>query len=241
MVLALDIGNTRTKLGWFDGAELVAVEQRPTDAAPHLPAERHADQVVLAGVVPRALAAWAEWLAGRGLPVRVLGRDCQVPLPVNYEPPESLGADRLLGALAAARRHGAPVLTADCGTATTLNVVDAGGVFVGGTIGCGLGTQRDALAERAALLPAVELEPPTAALGQDTSACLRSGLVLAHAGMIGWLADRLRAEAGLPGAPLIGTGGHAAVLARALPGLFAEVDPHLVLRGLALAHGESER
>ena len=239
MLLALDIGNTRTKLGWFDGQALVVAEHLPTADAPSLPADREVEVAVLSGVVPDALDAWRDWLGARGVPVRCVGRDLAVPLTIDYNPPESLGADRLLGALAAARRHGAPVLTADCGTATTLNVVATGGVFVGGTIGCGLSTQRDALAHEAALLPALDLEPPTAVLGRDTLACLRSGLVLAHAGMISWLAQRLRAEANLPGAPLVATGGHAPLLARALPGLFAEVDPHLVLHGLALAHWET--
>lgn len=239
MLLALDIGNTRTKLGWFDGADLAAADHRPTTDEPSLPADRPVTEAVLSGVVPTALAAWSAWLGERGVCVRRVGDDLAVPLTVDYHPPESLGADRLLGALAAAHRHGSPVLTADCGTATTLNVVANGDVFVGGAICCGLGTARDALAREAALLPRIELEPPAGVLGRDTAACLRSGLVLAHAGMISWLAQRLRAEANLPSAPLVATGGHAAVLARALPGVFAEVDPHLVLRGLAATYWEN--
>jgi type III pantothenate kinase len=160
-------------------------------------------------------------------------------MAVHYDPPASLGVDRLLAAIGAADRHGMPVLIADCGTATTLDAVDPDGAFVGGAILCGLATQRDALAERTALLPPVELEPPPAVLGQNTAACLQVGLVLGHAGAIAWLSKRMRMALAAPWAPLIGTGGLAPVLAEAVPDLFSAVEPDLVLDGLRLTYESS--
>lgn len=235
MLLTVDIGNTTLRAGLYDAARLVDLWTGPTHEAAALAGwlrgRPAVDAMVAGSVVPDAEARLARALGGA---VRWAGRDLPIPLAHAYRPPESLGSDRLLAALAARERYGAPVLVADCGTATTLEAVRADGSYAGGAILCGLATQRDALAQRAAQLPAIPLAAPARAVGDSTLACLQSGLVLGHAGAVAWLAERVRAELACPRAPLVGTGGLAAVLAEAVPELFAAVDDHLVLDGLRL-------
>ncbi len=244
MLLALDLGNTNAHATLFAGEVVAASLTFPTADAAHT-GERIArwcgqlggpvTQVVVAGVVPPAVAAAERSLVAHGWPVAVLARDFAAPMTVRYEPPTSLGADRLLAALAARELCGAPVLVADCGTATTLDVVAPDGAFAGGAILCGLGLQRAALHHQTALLPEVPLVAPPRAIGNSTVSCLQSGLVLAHAGAVAGLAARMRAECGCPDAPLVGTGSLAAVLRDADPRLFDRLEPDLTTTGLRLA------
>lgn len=250
MLLAVDVGNSRVKLAWFEAGHLRATANQTAHTAPgvglvcptgcrlDLPAGGTA---YLSSVFPPAAQAWLSYLLEQGWRVRWAGVDFPSPLPLDYDPPEALGTDRWLGALAATRRVGGPVLSVDCGTATTLNVVDAAGVFRGGAIACGLGTSRDALAKQASALPALELNLPTQALGRNTDAGLASGLILGHAALIAGLADQLRAEVGQPDCPIVATGGWSDLLARARPGLFDQVEPDLVLWGLHHAFMEEPR
>jgi type III pantothenate kinase len=237
MLLAIEIGNTSVAAATFDGARLVALWRGGTHAASEpfadwLPTD--IDAVALAGVVPDVVARWERAVGARlDLEALVVGRDCAPPMPTHYAPGQ-LGIDRLLAATAAAEQFGKPVLVADCGTCTTLDAVSPDGTFMGGAILCGLETARDALAERAALLPSVPLEAPCEAIGRSTVACLQAGLVLGHCGAIAWLARRMRHELAAPWAPLIGTGGLADRIEAASPGLFAHLEPHLVLHGLRL-------
>jgi type III pantothenate kinase len=239
MLLAIEIGNTTVAAAVFDGPTVVARWRGQTHAAEDQPAALlaacHAEDIVVAGVVPEVLARWeARLKALSGAPPLVVGRDLPAPLTSSYAPGQ-LGIDRLLAAAAAVELCGSPVLVADCGTATTLDAVAPDGCFVGGAILCGLETARDALAQRAALLPRVELASPPAALGQNTVECLQAGLVLGHAGAIAWLAKRLRRELAAPWAPLVGSGGWAPLLAQAVPDLFTRLEPDLALLGLKLA------
>jgi len=244
MLLALDLGNTNAHATLFDGDASCASLAFPTADAAHT-GERVAEwcgqlggevtQAIVAGVVPTAIAAAEQSLTARGWPVAVFDRDFGAPMAVRYEPPTSLGADRLLAALAARDLCGAPVLVADCGTATTLDVVTPDGAFAGGAILCGLGLQQAALHNRTALLPEVPLSVPATVIGTSTVSCLQSGLVLAHAGAVAWLAARMRAECGCLDAPLVATGSLAAVLSEAEPGLFCGIEPALTTEGLRLA------
>ena len=245
MILAVDIGNSTVAAAVFGAGIPTARWTVPTwGTAPaaalatwfaSLPA--NPDRAVLASVVPEVASAWRTALTGRVGLVEEVGQELALPLELDYDTPETLGVDRVLSAAAGAARHGAPVIVASCGTATTVDVVDQGRRFRGGAILAGLGMQRDALSRRAAQLPAVPLDPPLTAVGRSTATCLQSGLLLGHAAAIDGLAGRFRRELDLPGAPLIGTGGLADVLQRAEPGLFTAVWNDLVLEGLALAAG----
>lgn len=243
MILVVDIGNSTVVAGPPDGirerwpthgtdprqavSDLVAALAERNPGRPRL--------VALSSVVPAVTPAWRAALSAICGDVRQAGVELPLPLRVDYATPATLGVDRVLSAAGAARLHGAPVLVAGCGTATTLDVVDRDGVFRGGAILCGLALQRDALASGTAQLPAVPLDPPARAVGRSTVECLQSGLVYGHAAAVAGLAARMRAELDLPEAPLIGTGGLAPVLASAAPELFTAVWPELVLGGLTLA------
>lgn len=241
MLLALDIGNTNVTAGCFDGAGLLwrqrAATAEPPDRALTVwfaGAEAPA-RAVVAGVVPAAADAWQAALEQRGWAVDRLRAADAALLPVDYDPPASLGIDRWLAALAARERFGVPVIVVDAGTATTIDAIDAAGTFRGGAILIGLELAREALAAGTALLPAVPLEVPRRAAGRTTIEALQSGLVLGHAAGVAGLVRRLRDELDLGAAPVIGTGGRVGLLAAAESNLLAHIEPDLVLWGLALA------
>lgn len=246
MFLAITVGNSSIALGSFHHGELTAVQRAP--ASPdNGPGEQLGgwldrlseapETVLLAGVVPDLVTAWEAHVRQRwSVPVAVARRDFAVPLEVLYEPPEACGVDRLLAALAARERYGAPVLVADLGTATTLNVVGSNGAYLGGAILAGLGLMRDALATRTALLPTIDPVAPATIIGRSTNECLQVGLVAGHAAALAGLARQMRLELNAPDAPLIATGGWSQRVADAAPGLFTAVEPELVLYGLAICH-----
>lgn len=242
MLLAVDIGNSTVAVGGHDGAgwtacgwgEHHALLEPAAQLAAWSIAPGRFDVAALAGTVPARLGPWADACAAVVGEVWTITAATPLPLPVRYATPHTLGVDRRLAALAARSRHGAPVLVADFGTATTLDVVDADGAFVGGAILPGLAISRDALDRRTAQLPTVPLEPPAQIIGPSTLGCLQAGLVLGQVGAVAWLAERMRTEAGLPAAPLIATGGLAPILAAAAPGLFHAVEGDLIWEGMRL-------
>lgn len=198
--------------------------------------------IVLGSVVP----AWTDLIGSvaNRLGVRlVVVEASMVPLDVLLPSPDRLGIDRLLAAWGAVMRHGAPAIVIDLGTATTVDAVDASGGFRGGAILAGLALTRDALAGGTALLPQVSLEPPVAAIGTDTVAAIRSGVVIGQIGAVRELVNRMIGELGRPRPVVVATGAitaepwmREALLAPAGPGLpaiAAHVDPGLVLAALA--------
>lgn len=252
-LLTVSVGNTRTAVGLFaPGAPLVpgafATSRRRTaeECAVLVRSwlERHRPgrppaiaRVAIASVVPPSTAVWRE-VAGRlgaaDGETRVYGEDGDLGIDVRVRmPARAVGADRLLNALAARARFGAPVLVVDVGTALTLDVVDGAGAFVGGAIAPGPVTAAGGLWRRAPSLAPVAFAVPARAVGRTTEAALRAGIGLGAAGQIDALVRAARAELGAPSAPVVATGG----LGEALAGAAAVVDhvePWLTLRGLAL-------
>jgi len=247
MLLAIDAGNTETKVGLFDGPQLIGVARLPTARTPEPVCRtvaallagagagpRELDGVAIATVVPSATGPLAE--AARlvaGAAPLFLGADLDLRMPVRYEPPASLGADRLANAVAARALHGAPVIVVDCGTATKIEAVDARGVYLGGAIAPGIRSAADALFRRAALLDEVPLEAPARAIGGSTREALQSGIVLGAAASIEGLVARFRDELGVQ-APVVGTGGLLEIVAPACP-VISEREPALTLHGIRLA------
>lgn len=189
--------------------------------------------VLAVSVVPAALAAARSAFAGLGMQVEVAGVDRACPLQLAYGTPETLGADRWVGALAAHRRHGAAV-TVDCGTATTVNLVTAAGVFEGGAIGPGPGAIVAGMRATAPALPLADLDASPAMPGATTQECVDAGVLLGWCGAV----ERLVAEAQrrLPKAPLVVTGGNAARLL-AHSSLPLEHRPALLHEGLRALAG----
>jgi type III pantothenate kinase len=249
MFLALDIGNTNLTWGAFDGERLRASGKIPTDA--DRPAEGFARELRAAlaaaaidrstvtagmvGSVVRGMAAKARdairVLSGAGL--REARADMDLGIGFAVEDPGRVGIDRLLAA-AAAFVAGGPVVVADLGTALTVDLVSGDGIFMGGTIAPGLRLCLGALHGKTSLLPRVDLSPPAAVVGTNTPDCIRSGVVHGVAGMVDGLVRRVSEGASGPVRAIL-TGGDAAFLSPYLT-IPHELDPHLVLRGLLLAH-----
>ncbi|MFZ4508770.1 MAG: type III pantothenate kinase [Fimbriimonas sp.] len=248
MLLAIDVGNTHTVFGIWDRDNWRAIWRRATD-----PSET-SDQIgawlevvlkregltnvrgaVCASVVPRLDTAISEvcreWVR---TPLQFLRSGVAVGLDVVYEPPTSVGADRLANALAAREGWGSPVIVVDFGTATKFDVVDIAGRFVGGAILPGVKLSAEALFAKAAKLPTVEIVAPVRALGQSTQDALRSGIVLGYADAVEGLLGRLQREVGE--ATAIATGGLGEPFLELCPSLSAYI-PTLTLDGLVIAAG----
>jgi type III pantothenate kinase len=157
-------------------------------------------------------------------------------VPLLVDNPWEIGADRIISTLAAHELYGGPTIVIQFGTASSFDCVSAEGAFLGGAIAPGLAISANALASAASRLYQVELAPPPAALGKNTSDCMQSGIVFGHVGLVEGLVARLRAE--LPGgdrAKVIAHGGLADLMARVTPSIDI-VDPNLILAGLRIAY-----
>ena len=247
MLWAIDVGNTHTVVGLYEG-DWKAVWRLAThsgDTEDQIAATLHqlcsaqgiefrAKRVIVGSVVPSANATWKyfaeKWM---GVAPVFLESGDQVDLSITYDPPRAVGADRIANALAGIYKYGKPVIVVDFGTATTFDVVDSEGNYVGGAILPGVQISMEALAGRAAKLPSISLAAPDKAIGRNTVDALRSGVMFGYAGAVDALAKKIRAELGGV-ARVIGTGG----LAPAFLDLSEEiesVDVNLTLDGLILA------
>lgn len=250
MLLAIDVGNTQTVIGLFAEDELVAHWRISTNAA--LTADelrvkvsgllaldgrswRDVADVILASVVPPLTAAWEDVArVAAGHEVMVVGPGLKTGMPIRYDNPHEVGADRIVNGVAAFDRLGGPVIVVDFGTATTLDVIDADGAYLGGAIAPGLETSAEALFSRAARLSKVDLEPPTAVIGTNTRMSVQAGLLLGEASKVDGLVRRTWAELGAD-VPVIATGGLAERMS-VLCETIGHVDTDLTLRGLLLIH-----
>ncbi|MDI6712538.1 MAG: type III pantothenate kinase [Anaerosomatales bacterium] len=250
MILGIDVGNTQTVLGLFEGDDLGGHWRIATDASMTADELRvktsglldlagvsfaQVERVVLSSVVP-ALTEQYEAMAERatGRPAMVVGPGIKTGMPIKYDDPREVGADRIVNAVAAIEAYGAPVIVVDFGTATTFDVVDAAGAYVGGAIAPGVETSAEALFSRAARLAKVDLEPPARAIGRNTTESVQAGLLLGEAAMVDGLVRRIRAELGVP-ARVVATGGLASRMAP-LCETIETVDPDLTLRGLLVLY-----
>lgn len=253
MLLAVDVGNTHTILGVYDGEELrahwrIATKKESTpdefgvllrsllDAAG---VEKSAvDGVVVSSVVPD-LDTVFEKLARRvfGAEPLFIGPGIRTGLPILYDNPHEVGADRIVNAVAAVERYGAPVIVLDFGTATTFDVVGDKGEYLGGVIAPGLGISAEALFERAARLVHVDVREPQRVIGRNSQESMQSGLFYGYASLVEGVVQRIRDELGTP-APVVATGGLARVFEGQL-GFLEAVDPGLTLEGLRLIWGKN--
>lgn len=244
MLLAIDVGNTQTVLGLFDGDRLTQqfrLGTVRTSTADELSVLVRAfvdletlNGIVLCSSVPplvREYEAFAERWAGVDL--LVLGPGVPTGVPIRYDDPREVGADRIANTVAARERHGAPAVVVDFGTSTNFDVVNGSGEFAGGVLAPGVEISMDALFARAARLPRVPFAAPERVISQTTVAALQSGLVYGFAGQVDAIVDRIRDELGAPDAPVVATGGLADLIAPHSRTITA-VDPELTLQGLRL-------
>jgi type III pantothenate kinase len=248
LLLAVDVGNTQTVLGLYEGEGLVehwrvaTEEERTADELAALLVRLlelrrlgfgDVDGVSLASTVPPLVRAYQE-LAEHYLeaPLLVLGPGAKTGIPVLFDDPRQVGPDRIANALAARERHGAPCVVVDFGTSTNFDAVSASGEYVGGVIAPGIEISMDALFARAARLVKVELVAPETAIGKTTVAGLQAGLFFGFAGQVDGIVGRMRAELGGT-ALVVATGGLAGLIAPHSETI-ERVDPLLTLEGLRL-------
>jgi type III pantothenate kinase len=252
MLLVLDIGNTETTAGLFDGERLVAhwrlvteVSRTPDEIGLQLRALLASREVpvsavsgcAIASVVPALTGAVAEacqaLFGGEALVV-----DARTALPITLDviEPLTVGADRIVNTLAASRLFRQDTIVVDLGTATTFDCITADGVFLGGVIAPGLRTSAETLFRRTSKLPATELVAPATAIGRRTEDCIRSGVIFGTAESVDGIVRRIKAEWPTGRTPLVvATGGLAPVIQPHCREV-ERLEPDLTLMGLRIAY-----
>jgi type III pantothenate kinase len=243
MLLAVDVGNTQTVFGLYEGADLgerwrIATEaQRTGDELGALLADfldfAALDGICLSCTVPRLIREY-EHVAERWAkaPLLVIGPGIRTGIAVQHDAPHEIGPDRIVNAVAAKERYGAPAIVVDFGTSTNFDVVSPAGEYVGGVLAPGVEISMDALFARAARLVKVDFVEPPAAIGKSTATALQSGLVYGFAGQVDGIVDAIRSELGAE-AKAIATGGLADLIAPHSRTI-STVDPFLTLDGLRI-------
>ena len=248
MLLAIDVGNTQTHFGMFRGEELAehfrfATSRTTTsdELAIRIAALLRlrgmtfdeVDGVVVASVVPQQDQEWI-WLNEKYFHGRLLfvTPGIKLGMPVRTDNPREVGADRLMNAVAAYAKTQSASIVVDFGTSINYDVVSADGEYLGGAIAPGVQISMDALTQRAARLVKVEVEAPESAIGRNTQAAIRSGIVYGFAGQVDGIVGRIRDELGVE-ATTIATGGLASAIAPFCEEI-DEVDDLLTLTGLRL-------
>ncbi len=258
MLLCIDVGNTNITLGLYDGETLGPRWRLATDhermpdeftlqllgLLAYASVERRAvSGAAIASVVPTLTGRWVE-VCRKGLSLDPLVVDSTVHTGVRilYEEPGTVGADRLVDAVATYRLYGGPACVVDFGTATTFDAISPVGEYLGGAIAPGIGIASQALFQRTAMLPRVELACPPSAIGRNTVHAMQSGLLFGYVSLVEGMVARFRAELGAD-TRVIGTGGLAEIIARETEAIQI-LAPWLTLDGLRMVyemnHGEQD-
>lgn len=250
MILALDIGNTQTVLGVFEGEKLLADwrlathKQHTSDEyglkvmcllEKNMISKEALKGVILSSVVPPVTGMFIEMCQKYfHLSPLVIGPGIRTGLSIRYENPKEVGADRVVNAVAAIHLYGPPLLLVDFGTATTICAINEKGEYLGGIIAPGLGIAAEALFMRAAKLPRVELEAPPTVIGRNTSASIQSGMVYGYTDLVDGLIIRAREEMN-SAVKVVATGGLAKLIAQ-YSRQIQITDPILTLQGLRIIY-----
>ena len=245
MLLAVDVGNTNTVLGLFDGADLVQSWRITTHARATgdemaltyrglLANQPAVTGMVLCSTVPSVLHEMRPMIAESfaDVPVVIVEPGTKTGVPVLTDNPKEVGADRIVNTLAAHQQYGGPCIVVDFGTSTNLDVVSAKGEFLGGALAPGIDISLEALAGRAAQLRKVEVLKPRSPIGKNTVEALQSGAVYGFAGQVDGLVDRIIDEVG-PVTAVVATGGLATVVIGESETI-THHDPNLTLTGLRM-------
>lgn len=250
MLLVIDVGNTNTSLGLYEGERLVN-HWRLTSARARTMDEYGViarNLFSLAGIDPQAITgvAIASVVPHLNSSVKLMSEvyfnrtplfidhTTDTGVPILYDPPSDVGADRIVDAVAAIHKYGLPCIIVDFGTATTFDAINERGEYLGGVIAPGISISADALFERAARLPRVEIKLPNTVIGTNTVGAMQSGLYYGFAGLVDGILTRMIAE--LSGnVSVIATGGLAPLIATASD-LIHTVDETLTLEGMRLIY-----
>ena len=255
MILAVDIGNSNIVLGGVEGEDILFEARLRTDATKTsdeycvdlksildiygVPVKK-VEGSIIASVVPQVLNSIQTAIKKlTGLSSLVVGPGLKTGLNIAIENPAQTGADLVVGSVAALREHKPPLIVIDMGTATTMIVLDKNGSFIGGSIAPGVKISLDALTDRTALLPGLQLDQPKRAIGRNTIDCMRSGIMMGAASMIDGMVERMEAELGYP-TTVVATGGISKFI---IPMCKTPIiyDKDLLIKGLAMLYRDNKR
>ena len=253
MILAVDIGNSNIVMGGIEGDEIRFEARLRTDATKtsdeycidlkmmldvYGVRTEDVEGMIVASVVPQVLNSVKTALKKlTGKNALVVGPGLKTGLNIKIENPSQTGADLVVGCVAALREHKPPLIVIDMGTATTMIVLDETGAMIGGCICPGVKISLEALTDRTALLPGLQLDQPKKAIGRNTIDCMRSGIMMGNACMLDGMIQRMEAELGQKTTVVI-TGG----IAKFIEPLCATemiYDKDLLLKGLATLYREN--
>ena len=255
MILAVDIGNSNIVIGGLEGMEILFEARLRTDATKtsdeycidlkmilevYGVQSSQVEGAIISSVVPQVLNSIQTALKKlTGHTALVVGPGLKTGLNIKIENPAQTGADLVVASVAALREHKAPIIVIDMGTATTVTVLDETGAFIGGSICPGVKISLDALTDRTALLPGLQLDQPKRAIGKNTIDCMRSGIMLGTACMLDGLIQRFEEEIGSK-ATVVATGGIAKFI---IPMCRTPIiyDKDLLLKGLAILYRDNSK
>ncbi|TBL69038.1 type III pantothenate kinase [Paenibacillus thalictri] len=250
MILVVDVGNTNIVLGLYKQSKLLHHWRLSTNRSATADeygmtvynlfshAGIQVEQIqgaIISSVVPPLMFV-LEQLCSKYIkrtPL-IVGPGIKTGLNIRYENPKEVGADRIVNAVAAIEMYGPPCIVVDFGTATTFDYVDESGQYIGGAVAPGIGISTEALYQRAAKLPRIELVKPKSVVGRNTVASMQAGIVYGFAGQVDGIVERIREEFGTS-AKVIATGGLAELIS-AESKTIQTVDPLLTLQGLQIIY-----
>lgn len=253
MLFCIDVGNTQSVLGLFEGDELAAhwrISTNPALTGDELRSKlfglfglegftwADVNHMIISSVVPRLTSAWEEVGQFGGCAPLVVGPGLRTGMAIRCDSPHEVGADRIVNGVAAFERFGGPVIVVDFGTATTIDVIAEDGAYMGGAIAPGVETSAEALFTKAARLSKVDLEAPPRVIGSNTRASVQAGLILGEAAMVDGLVRRAWDELGGQ-TPVVATGGLAETMGP-LCDVIEHVDADLTLKGLRIIHARNQ-
>ncbi len=250
MILVVDVGNTNIVLGLYRGRTLTHHWRLSTNRSSTVDeygilisnlfqlAGVRAEQiegVILSSVVPPIMNTLEQlFVKYVGKEALIVGPGIKTGLNIRYENPREVGADRIVNAVAGIEQYGTPLVVVDFGTATTFDYIDASGAYLGGAIVPGIGISAEALYQRAAKLPRIELTKPKTVIGRNTVAAMQSGIIFGYAGQVDGIVRRICKEFNVQ-PRVIATGGLAELIAGESETI-EKVDPLLTLEGLRIVY-----
>jgi len=241
MLLAIDIGNTLTKFGFFENETLCQRTDVPTnrsDAADAIDERLFVhpiDAIVISSVVPELKNTYLEFSEKHlNLAPIFVDNSFDFGLKIKYVPPENLGIDRIVAAYAAVEKYGSPCIVCDFGTATTIDAVNSKNEFLGGIIAPGMNLLSEALFLKTSKLPRIEIRKPANVIGNSTIKSIESGIYFGYIGLVDGIIERMRGELGET-PKVIATGGFAKLIAESSKKIDV-IEENLMLEGLRLVY-----
>jgi len=250
MLLAIDIGNSHTVIGLFNGDTLAydwRIQTNIKNTADEIASTLHGlfsmrglhftgiGGIIIANVVPPLQNSWLTFARTIAVEPLIVNEQLQTGIPILTDNPAEVGADRIVNAVAGFHKYATSLIIVDFGTATTFDCVSSQGEYMGGAISPGLAISLDALGKHAARLPHIHAAPPQNAIGRNTISAIQSGVLFGYGGLVQGLVSRLSAEFPAPQPLVIATGGMAQIITPYAPAI-KKIVPQLTLEGLKLIY-----